>query len=69
MGGFLVARIEGSPTNVIGLPLGETLELLAQAGVPLPWRAAMSEVAERLAQVRARVAAACARAGASPWSR
>jgi septum formation protein len=37
-GGFLVARVEGSPTNVIGLPLGETLELLAQAGVPLPWR-------------------------------
>ena len=38
-GGFLVASIEGSPTNVIGLPLGETLALLAQAGVPLPWRA------------------------------
>jgi septum formation protein len=36
-GGFLVAGIEGSPTNVIGLPLGETLELLARAGVPLPW--------------------------------
>lgn len=38
-GGFLVAAVEGSPTNVIGLPLGETLELLARAGVPLPWRA------------------------------
>ncbi len=37
-GGFLVASLEGSPTNVIGLPLGETLEMLAQAGVPLPWR-------------------------------
>ncbi|HEX8698059.1 MAG TPA: Maf family protein [Myxococcaceae bacterium] len=37
-GGFLVAAVEGSPTNVIGLPLGETLELLTQAGVPLPWR-------------------------------
>jgi septum formation protein len=36
-GGFLVAGIEGSPTNVIGLPLGETLGLLARAGVPLPW--------------------------------
>jgi septum formation protein len=36
-GGFLVAAVEGSPTNVIGLPLGETLELLARAGVPLPW--------------------------------
>jgi len=37
-GGFLVAAVDGSPTNVIGLPLGETLELLTQAGVPLPWR-------------------------------
>jgi septum formation protein len=32
-----VARIDGSPTNVIGLPLGEALELLARAGVKLPW--------------------------------
>jgi septum formation protein len=38
-GGFLVTAVEGSPTNVIGLPLGETLELLARVGVPLPWRA------------------------------
>ncbi|HEX8439029.1 Maf family protein [Archangium sp.] len=38
-GGFLVASVEGSPTNVIGLPLGETLELLARAGLPLPWSA------------------------------
>jgi septum formation protein len=38
-GGFLVAAVEGSPTNVIGLPLGETLALLERAGVPLPWRA------------------------------
>jgi septum formation protein len=38
-GGFLVARVDGSPTNVIGLPLGETLALLAGAGVPLPWSA------------------------------
>ncbi len=37
-GGMLVAAVEGSPTNIIGLPLGETLELLAGAGVPLPWR-------------------------------
>jgi septum formation protein len=36
-GGFLVEALEGSPTNVIGLPLGETLALLARAGVPLPW--------------------------------
>lgn len=38
-GSFLVSGIEGSPTNVIGLPLGETLELLMRAGVPTPWRA------------------------------
>jgi septum formation protein len=38
-GGFLVAHVEGSPTNVIGLPLGETLALLAKAGLPLPWGA------------------------------
>jgi septum formation protein len=38
-GSFLVSGIDGSPTNVIGLPLGETLELLMRAGVPLPWRA------------------------------
>jgi septum formation protein len=37
-GSFLVAGVEGSTTNVVGLPLGETLELLARAGVPLPWR-------------------------------
>ncbi|MBZ4408439.1 Maf family protein [Myxococcus faecalis] len=39
-GGFLVARIEGSPTNVVGLPLGETLALLTRAGVPLAWKPA-----------------------------
>lgn len=32
-----IERLEGSPTNVIGLPLPETLELLAQAGLHLPW--------------------------------
>lgn len=32
-----IARLDGSPTNVIGLPLPETLELLAQAGLHLPW--------------------------------
>jgi nucleoside triphosphate pyrophosphatase len=36
-GGFLVAAVDGSPTNVIGLPLGETLDLLTRAGVPLRW--------------------------------
>lgn len=39
-GAFLVERVEGSPSNVIGLPLGETLALLAAAGVTLPWGAA-----------------------------
>ncbi|RYZ35356.1 MAG: Maf-like protein [Myxococcaceae bacterium] len=39
-GGFLVASVEGSPTNVIGLPLGETLALLQEAGFPLPWKKA-----------------------------
>ena len=32
-----VERLDGSPTNVIGLPLTETLELLRQAGLQLPW--------------------------------
>ena len=31
-GGALVERIDGSPTNVVGLPLPETLALLAAAG-------------------------------------
>ncbi|MCP3103176.1 Maf family protein [Myxococcus sp. K15C18031901] len=38
-GAFLVAAVNGSPTNVIGLPLGETLALLERAGVPLAWGA------------------------------
>jgi septum formation protein len=33
----LIVRIEGSETNVIGLPMDETLRLLAEAG--LEWRA------------------------------
>ncbi len=33
-GGALVARIVGSPTNVIGLPLPETLVLLTAVGIP-----------------------------------
>ncbi|MCA9550869.1 MAG: septum formation inhibitor Maf [Myxococcales bacterium] len=32
-GGALVAWVEGSYTNVVGLPLEETLELLAQGGL------------------------------------
>lgn len=34
LGGALVARIEGSYPNVVGLPLAETLALLRAAGVP-----------------------------------
>ncbi|AGC44355.1 maf protein [Myxococcus stipitatus DSM 14675] len=37
-GGFLVASVDGSPTNVVGLPLGETLALMERAGVPLAWK-------------------------------
>jgi septum formation protein len=36
-GAFLVERITGSHSAVIGLPLVETLALLAEAGYPLPW--------------------------------
>jgi len=38
IGGFLVQSIEGSHSNVIGLPLVETLALLASE-LPLPWSA------------------------------
>jgi septum formation protein len=38
LGGFLVERISGSHSNVIGLPLVETLALLRAAGVQLPWK-------------------------------
>lgn len=34
-----VERIDGSLTSVVGLPLAETLVLLEQAGVALPWSA------------------------------
>jgi septum formation protein len=36
-GGMLLERIEGSASNVVGLPLAETVELLRQAGLKLPW--------------------------------
>lgn len=36
-GGAFVSRIEGSHSNVIGLPVPETLELLASAGIKPPW--------------------------------
>ena len=34
-----IRSMQGSATNVIGLPLAETLGLLAKAGVRLPWAA------------------------------
>jgi len=37
IGGFLVERIEGSHSAVVGLPLVETLALLGEAGYLLPW--------------------------------
>lgn len=37
IGAFLVEKLDGSPTNVIGLPLPETLQLLEKGGVRTPW--------------------------------
>ncbi len=39
LGGALIARLEGSYSNVVGLPLAETLGLLDAAGVPHALRA------------------------------
>ena len=50
IGNFLVESIDGSPSNVIGLPLAEALGLLAAVGVSPPWRAAGSR--NRLADPR-----------------
>jgi len=36
-GGAFVASVEGSPSNVVGLPLAETLALLEKAGLRPPW--------------------------------
>jgi septum formation protein len=38
-GGFLVERVVGSHSSVIGLPLVETLAMLHAGGVQLPWEA------------------------------
>ncbi len=38
-GGMLVESIEGSFSNVVGLPLAETLVLVSKAGLLLPWEA------------------------------
>ncbi len=37
LGGAFVSRIQGSYSNVVGLPLAEALELLRFAGVRRPW--------------------------------
>jgi septum formation protein len=39
-GAMLVSRINGSYTNVVGLPLSETISLLEQAGIFRPFAAA-----------------------------
>ena len=35
--GSFITAIDGSVSNVIGLPMAETLEMLERAGVELPW--------------------------------
>jgi septum formation protein len=37
IGSFLVKSIEGSFSNVVGLPLVETLEMLRESGMVFPW--------------------------------
>jgi septum formation protein len=37
LAGAFIERLDGSFTNVVGLPLAETLEMLSKAGVELPW--------------------------------
>jgi septum formation protein len=38
LGGALVESVVGSVSGVVGLPLAETLALLAEVGFPMPWR-------------------------------
>lgn len=40
LGGALVEGVSGSVSGVVGLPLAETLALLAEVGFPMPWRTA-----------------------------
>jgi septum formation protein len=42
LAGAFVERLDGSLTNVVGLPLAETLQLLERAGVRPPWSGAAS---------------------------
>jgi septum formation protein len=39
-GGAFVLSVAGSVSNVVGLPLAETAELLRRAGLALPWESA-----------------------------
>ena len=49
IGGCLIKRIEGSYSNVVGLPLCETLELLRRHGVADPFKAtSQTRVAQRI---------------------
>lgn len=45
-GGMFVEAIEGSHSNVIGLPLVEAIELLGRAGLIFPWSATERSGAE-----------------------
>lgn len=63
-GGRFVSAVEGSRTNVIGLPMDETIEMLAEAGGPRPGPSA--GLPERLARCQTRLAAAAGRAGRRP---
>jgi septum formation protein len=38
LGGAFIERIDGSHSNVIGLPMVETVAMLERAGVPAPWK-------------------------------
>lgn len=40
IGGAFVREVEGSVTNIVGLPLAETISLLAEVGHLLPWSGA-----------------------------
>ncbi len=37
VGGVLVEAVVGSVSGVVGLPLAESLALLAEVGFPMPW--------------------------------
>lgn len=37
IGAFLIARVEGSYTNVVGLPLGQVIDTLGRMGGPRPF--------------------------------